>query len=245
LVLNFTIIKLIGKFKYKSKNLALKILASKILSYFGDKYAAALAFQTVWSKEFKNNKSRVLEYWKKYRYFDEINVICKITNSTRVLDVGCGVSTVLHYINGKRYGIDPLANEYKKLYSYPEGISIKRGFGEEIPFPNECFDVVFCSNVLDHVTNPQKTIDEVFRVLKTKAYFVLTVEIFKKKIKRKLAHTYGLTKGDIYCFLGNKFKIIFERESLWIGLRQYCINGSREYHNKELIVISQKTYKNS
>jgi len=218
----------------------LRILGfNKYSPRFRNKYTAELAFQTEWVKEFKDNKSKVLEYWKKYRYLDEINAICNIKNNTKVLDVGCGISSVLHFIDGERYGIDPLADEYKKLYSYPKEINIAKGFGEDLPFPDKYFDIVFCSNVLDHVTDPQKTIDEIYRVLKPNGYFVLTVEIFEEKTKRDPAHPHSLTKKDVYSLLESKFKIIFEKESPWIGLRAY-INGSRKGHNKELIMILGK-----
>ena len=216
-----------------------KMRFGRLFSFVIDKYDFELSFQGGWAKEFKENKSKVLEYWKKYRYLDEINNICKIDDNNRVLDIGCGISTVLHYIKGERFGIDPLADEYFKLYNYPEGIKIQKGFGENISFSSQFFDVVFCSNVLDHTTDPQKTVDEIFRVLKNGGYFVLTVEVFESKKQRDLAHPHCFTKEDIFSLIGTKFVIIFENISPWIGLRAY-INGSRESHNEELIMVLKK-----
>jgi ubiquinone/menaquinone biosynthesis C-methylase UbiE len=217
------------------KALSLKLLPPSLEK----KYKAELAFQTGWAREFKDNKPRVLEYWRNYRYLDEIRVICKIEKNTRILDVGCGISTVLHYVDGKRYGIDPLADEYKRLYAYPHGIDIQKGFGEVIPFPDESFNVVFCSNVLDHVTDPQKTIDEIHRVLVPSGYFVLTLEIFEGIVQRDPAHPHSLTKTHAYSLLGSKFKIILEQQSPWIGLRNY-VNGSRKNYHDELIMVLEK-----
>lgn len=183
-----------------------------------NKYAVELAFQIEWAKDFTNNRSRVLEYWQKYRYLDEINAICKAENNMRILDVGCGISTVLHYMNGERYGIDPLANEYKKVYNYPEGINIQKGVGEDLPFPDEYFGVVFCSNVLDHVTDPPRTVDEIYRVLKASGYFVLTVEIFGEETQRDPAHPHSLTKEMLYPLFESKFKAVLEEEPPLIGL---------------------------
>ncbi len=213
----------------------------KLLHIMYNKYDAELSFQKEWVKEFKDNKTKVLEYWKKYRYLDDIIKICNISENAKILDVGCGISTVLHYIPGKeKIGIDPLADEYLKLYKYPNDIKIVKGFGEDIPFSNEYFDVVFCSNVLDHVTDPNKTINEIYRILKVGGYFVLTVEIFQKRVKRNHAHPYSFTKNDIYTlFKDKKFKKIFEKESPFIGLRAY-VNGLKEYRNKELIMILKK-----
>ena len=206
---------------------------------FWDKYSIELGFQADWANEFKEHKSKVLEYWKKYRYFDKIKKTCNIKKRTKILDVGCGISTVLHFLEGKKYGIDPLADYYKKFYSYPKDIVVKKGQGEHITFPDKYFDVVFCSNALDHVTNPQKTVDEIYRVLKKGGHFVLTVDLSKDKMKKDAAHPHNLDKKDVHMLLKNKFKILFEKESPWIGLICYT-RGSIKAEETELVLISRK-----
>ena len=165
--MNYTIIKLLRRLKKITPGpvkFTLKVLGfGKILSRFWNNYNPELEYQKRLVEALRTNSSIVLEYWRKYRYLGEINAICKIKDNTKVLDVGCGISTVLHCVDGERYGIDPLAGKYKRIYSYPEGIDITKGSGEEIPFPDEFFDIVFCSSALDHVINPQKTIDETQR----------------------------------------------------------------------------------
>ncbi len=218
---------------------ALKILGfGKLLSCLWNNYTAELVYQKGLVKGLKDNKSKVLEYWEKYRYLDKINSICKIEDTTKVLDVGCGISTILHFINGERYGIDPLADKYKQLYSFPEGINIRKGFGEEIPFPYEYFDIVFCSSALDHVASPKKTISEIRRVLKPDGFFVLSVEIFEEKAVSDHSR-YSLTKRDVYSLLEGELRIILEREFPRIALKAY-VNGSRKSHNKELVLLLKK-----
>jgi SAM-dependent methyltransferase len=149
-------------------------LAVRIL-HSGKKETIELAYQVEWVREFQNNRSKVLEHWRRYREFDQALTLCDISDSSRILDVGCGISTVLHFLPGERHGVDPLADEYKKLYSYPTGISVQKAFGEELPFPDQYFDVVFCSNVLDHVVDPQRVVQEIRRVLQPDGCLVLTV----------------------------------------------------------------------
>ena len=180
-----------------------------------------------------------MEYWRKFRYFDKIIKVCKITKGSKVLDVGCGLSSVLHFIEGKRFGVDPLADEYLKLYKYPEDVKIEKGFSEYLPLPNTYFDVVFCSNALDHVTDPKKTISEISRVLKRAGYFVLTVEIFNTKTKRDPAHPQNLSLADVLGLLRSDFSIIFKGTSDWIGVRRYA-KGSIERLGTELIIIAEK-----
>jgi len=204
-----------------------------------DKYDTELAFQKMWSEEFRVNKHIVREYWEKYRYLNEILSTVGFTDSTKVLDVGCGISTVLHYIPGQKHGIDPLADKYQKLYAYPEDVQIQKAWGEDEVFTNEYFDVIFCTNALDHVTDPRKTIDNIQRMLKNDGFFILTLELFTEVIERDAAHPHCLTKSRVMQLLGDRFKAVLEKESPWIGLRRYVI-GERSHKHNELILILQK-----
>ena len=165
----------------------------KFISKLMGKQTTELAFQTAWAKKFRENKNKVLEYWEKYRFLEEIKTIVNFHEDTKVLDVGCGISTVLHFVNGKKYGIDPLAESYKELYDYPDDMNIQKAGGEDISFADEYFDVVFSSNVIDHVTDPEKMIGHIVRVLKKSGFFILTVELFEEKAQRDTAHPYSLS----------------------------------------------------
>ena len=64
-------------------------------------------------------QAKGLEYWKRFRHLDEITGMMKLNEASRVLDVGCGLCSVLHYLPGKRVGIDPIARRYAEVYQYP------------------------------------------------------------------------------------------------------------------------------
>lgn len=237
--MNHVVVRLAALIPAPIQSILKGVAFNKISSRFWDKSTAELMYQAVWAKEFKTHIPAVLEYWKTYRHLDEIKAICNVTDETKVLDVGCGISTVLHFLCGERYGIDPLADAYKRFYCYPNGIHIQKASGEAIPFPDGSFDVIFCSNVLDHTSDPQKTIDEIYRVLKPNGYFVLTVEVFEERQQRDAAHPHSLTRPDVHAMLDARFRALFEKESPWIGLRAY-VNGSRKSHQQEIIVVSEK-----
>jgi len=131
--------------------------------------------------------------------------------------------------------------QYKQIYSYPKNISLISGYGEYLPFKKHVFDIIFCSNMLDHTYVPEKVIKEIKRVLKINGFFILTVEIFEKKIVRDEGHPYCFRKDDILRLLGDKFKLIFITETKWIGLRAYTA-GARKSDKKELILILQKKF---
>jgi ubiquinone/menaquinone biosynthesis C-methylase UbiE len=91
-----------------------------------------------------------------------------------VLDVGCGQSPY-------RFLLDTAKTDYKGVdimeadkfdYNNPD---ITHFNGGNIPFDDEIFEGVICTEVLEHVQNYQKLIDEMYRVMKKGATGIITV----------------------------------------------------------------------
>ena len=86
-----------------------------------------------------------------------------------ILDVGSGALPWIKGILGTKGLVipcDPLADEYQKIFDYDkfsEDAPIK-AFAEDLPFDDNSFDIVHCSNALDHTQNPYKAILEMERV---------------------------------------------------------------------------------
>ena len=47
-----------------------------------------------------------------------------------------------------------------------DGRHLTQAVAEKIPYPNDCFDLVYCWQVLEHVTNVAQSINEMIRVTK-------------------------------------------------------------------------------
>jgi len=80
------------------------------------------------------------------------------------LDVGCGDGTMLKAFGAQFHfavGIDPALPQS----ALPPTLQVCSR-GENIPFPNQYFDVVICAQVYEHVQNPYQLADEIRRVLK-------------------------------------------------------------------------------
>lgn len=223
------------------KKLGLNVPYHRLKSFLinRNKYTDALAFQVTWAREFAQNRECVGEYWERFRDLQQLKRICNNNPDSCVLDVGCGISSVLHYLEGRRYGIDPLAREYKKLYRFPRDISIQPGHGEQIPFSDGCFDTVFCCNVLDHVSNPQRVVEEICRVLRPGGMFVLAVEVFAERRPRDLKHPFSFTNEDVAALCSRGFDQVYERRAPWISLRSY-MHGATDSDNDEVIAVFQK-----
>lgn len=197
-----------------------------------------LKYQKKWVNVFQEHKPRVAEYWQKIRGLETIRNITQIDSTKKILDIGCGISSVLHFLPGERIGIDPLANVYKTIYNYPSNIGIIQAPAEDIPFKDNYFDIVFSSNSLDHCDNVPKVMQEVKRVLKPYGKLVVAVEFFKQKEQRTEAHPYCFTLDDIYYYLTG-FKRLYEQILPWIGLREW-IYGKRDASYEEILIIARK-----
>ena len=91
-----------------------------------------------------------------------------------VLDVGCGQSPYKFLLDGtqtKYFGIDIVDAD---KFDY-DNSDITPFNGEDIPFEEGKFDGVICTEVLEHVQNYQKLINEMHRVMKTGATGIITI----------------------------------------------------------------------
>jgi SAM-dependent methyltransferase len=76
----------------------------------------------------------------------------------RVLDIGCGLKPYLPLVASK-------AASYRGL-DVAEGPYVDDiGVAEELPYEDASFDLVLCTQVLEHVDDPQVSVREIWRVL--------------------------------------------------------------------------------
>ena len=90
----------------------------------------------------------------------------------RCLDVGCGEKQYECLFQGFKYvGIDVEVSGRELSMKQPDIFFD----GQNIPFDDDCFDVVFCTQVLEHVGNPGALLREMFRVLRPSGHLIISV----------------------------------------------------------------------
>lgn len=95
----------------------------------------------------------------------------------RVLDVGCGVGHVLERFGPRNVvGVDlsptMLSGARRRLGPDP---GLVRAFAERLPFPESAFDVVVCTEVLEHTMEPRSTLRELARVASPGGRIVISI----------------------------------------------------------------------
>jgi ubiquinone/menaquinone biosynthesis C-methylase UbiE len=85
-------------------------------------------------------------------------------NGKKVLDVGCGTGTITKFFKGGVVGIDVSKEAIRQAKE--KGIScFTYDLNEKIDFPENYFDVINCSQVIEHVFNTEVLVSEISRML--------------------------------------------------------------------------------
>lgn len=103
----------------------------------------------------------------------------------KILDVGCGNGDFSNYLSINFHAditaIDfstesiKIANNKKEVFKAPTS-SFLVADAQALPFTDNCFDFVISCECLEHVPEPQKMLDELYRVVKKDGIVLLTTE---------------------------------------------------------------------
>lgn len=103
---------------------------------------------------------------------NRIASFCSV-DGRKVLEVGSGwggICVEFAHAGSIVTGIEPDEEELQisKLLDQIEdtGIDFIHGYGENLPFVDNSFDIIICNSVIEHVANVSKVISEMVRVLK-------------------------------------------------------------------------------
>ena len=86
----------------------------------------------------------------------------------RALDVGCREGIQSEFLKKKGYSVVPIDIEKK----YKDCIIVD--VNKKLPFKDASFDLIWCSEVIEHLDDPSKTIQEFKRILKLGGEIILT-----------------------------------------------------------------------
>lgn len=153
-------------------------------------------------------------YWHGTRFMKLLKII-KMLQFKSFLEVGCAEGYYLKFIINKnnsqyihRVGLDLAKGHLNKARANVCGSELVLGDAVKLPFKNRCFEIVFCSEVLEHVLDPQKVFTELTRT--SKKYVLLTV-----------------AGENLFYHLAKKIKLIKAESNHYIKTGQGHINEMR------------------
>ena len=144
---------------------------------------------------------------------------------TDVLDCGCGTGPMIELLH-KKYP----EKHYTGLDLTPEMIRMEKaknlshtefvvGDCEHLPFAEESFDAVICSNSFHHYPNPQDFFNSVYRVLRKGGRLILrdytssdTMVWLMNHIEMPLAHLCG--HGDVKIYTKTEYDTMIRKSGL-------------------------------
>jgi len=213
-----------------------------------DKEIYELNFQKIWfNYDFDEIYMYLKEYWSKYRNYNLIIKFLRKNNPKKILDLGCGVVSVgslliKDFPESKIIGIDPLMDEYKRLYDLDKNISWEKGYAESIPYNDNFFDAVISSNALDHVEDLKSSLVEIHRIIKNNGMFILNVHVFGENTTfRNVGHPHNPTPDKLQKLLIDlNFKILFKsiKTNIPTGLSGYIDMKVNKRHSNLKIYYS-------
>jgi ubiquinone/menaquinone biosynthesis C-methylase UbiE len=132
-----------------------------------------------------------------------------------VLDVATGTGRLPlallrnRTFEGRIIGVDlsgeMLRQAVRNLYVFEERVDWVQSPAEQLPFPDECFDVVTCLEALEFTTHPKATLVELIRVLRPGGLLLISQRINTRYMPGKtwtagemlaLLEQYGIVQGQ-------------------------------------------------
>lgn len=143
--------------------------------------------------------------------------VCKHISFAKVLEVGAGDGSILQYLDEwnfckELYAIEIVksAAEVIKKRNINSVIEVKLFDGYQIPYPDDFFDVVILSHVLEHVEHERLVIRELKRVSR---YIVIEVPLdYRFGVENRIKHF--LDYGHINMYTPSLIRFLLKTEAL-------------------------------
>jgi|SRR5581483_3130369 len=138
-------------------------------------------------------------------FYSSLMSLAKPLTPEKILDAGCGEGFTMEKLEKNRIGKKIEGVEYSKdaiilgKNLFPT-LNFKQGSAYDLPYKDNAFDLVVCTEVLEHLDQPKKALSEVLRV--SKKYVLISVPnepffMFGNFIRGKNLFRFGNDPGHI------------------------------------------------
>ena len=155
--------------------------------------------------------------------------LARLQSGEQALDVGCGTGTLAIQVArcvgkaGRVAGVDPgaeqIARARAKAARCDLPIEFQNGVIEQLPFPNQTFDVVFSTLMMHHLpaSLKQQGLAEIARVLKPEGRLIIA-DFTRKQDRQGLAarfHAGGSSMQELVALVRSAGFSGVETEEMW------------------------------
>jgi len=157
--------------------------------------------------------------WRRVCAIDKVANIQALLRTDKVqsiLEVGCGTGAILAELVKRGIG-----TSHKGVDIAAPGIHVDPGAtnlslleydGETIPFPDDSFDFVYASHVIEHVLNPRGFLAEISRVAKRLIYLEVPCELHARTTHWDMQNTLNI--GHINSYSPESFSLLCQTAGL-------------------------------
>lgn len=170
--------------------------------------------QSAYDEFYSSEKTAWRELGGKYKA-NNILSVCENHNFKKVLECGAGEGSILRFLDEysnftQLYAIEISESgisEIKKR-NLPKLQEVKKFNGYEIPYPDNYFDMAYCSHVIEHVEHPRLLLRELKRV---SSFQVFEIPLdYSLDVDKKYQHF--LSYGHINIYTPSLFKFLLKSE---------------------------------
>ena len=170
------------------------------------------------------------------KYFTKLNHKLSGLEISSALDVGCGKGEVTRYIGHFNetsiIGVDIKKENIQFIGDYDDKQVVFCGDGLKLPFQDDLFDLVIATEVLEHQTEPETMMEEMYRTCNKYGFFSVPNEpywrmgnivrgSYLKNLGDTPDHIQHWSKKSFKKFLSNFFSEV-NVESAWVWSMALC-----------------------
>lgn len=155
------------------------------------------------------------------------NIMQILPSFTTLVDVGCGDGYLLYSLaqkhkHAKLYGLDLTQKRIMTTKKHVPSAYLLCSDIQLLPFSDNSFDIVICSEVLEHLPDYKKTLNELFRITKNRLIITVPNEQPLTKVFCPKCKTIHYLDGHLHSFSEADFRSFFSINEI------HCI---RKFHS--------------
>lgn len=162
-------------------------------------------------------------------FYNQLFRLIKPLKPISILDVGCGEGFTLQKLEERKVGKNNEGIDYSKdaieigRKIYPK-LTLKEGTVYNLPYKENSFDLVICTEVLEHLDDPLKAVNEIKRVSSKYVLFSVPNEpffIMANFLRGKYVKRFGNHPEHINHWTAAGFKSFLRKQGLTVVKSRY------------------------